>query len=617
VTVFHEVLSEQSPVTRSGRRRSPISSLPLRLPEVALISALGVFLVAEVFTGARREGEASPVAHLAYWFGQLLIVAPVVVRLFSSRARTRSDTIGLVLVLAVAEYLVKVCYSPTAFANPDELQHWRTATNILDLGTLFSPNYALPVSAEYPGLESVTAALVSVTGLPLFIAGLIVAGVAHLAFVALLFLLFDRVSGSSRLAGVAVVVYATNPHFASFDSLFVYGTLGLTFLAATLLVVHRLATGDVTASRPGWVVLGVLSVAATVVTHHISSFVLVFVLTLVAAATAVRQGVRAAAWPAAFAAVAAGLTALWMLVVAPDTLDYLRPTTIDRLGRLSWPFGANAEAVLQGRPLHHAAVGVVATAFMAVLLPVGCRQIWRMRRADGWAVAFAVASLGWYALVGLRLLFVDSTEIFGRASTYVYLPVGFVAAVALLHLAESVPRQPAGEVVAVCITIVIFISGMVNGWPPFWERLPGAYVPGGFERSVSPQGVEAARWAATDVEPGSRFAADLANYSLLGPYGDVEAIRDSGPLFRSDRLRPSDVAHIRRLAVRYVMTDRRLAELMPASGQYFSVDRLAGRYRGPLNAGAMEKFAHVPGVSRVYDGGDIKVYDLQGARYAR
>jgi hypothetical protein len=299
---------------------------------------------------------------------------------------------------------------------------------------------------------------------------------------------------------------------------------------------------------------------------------------------------------------------------APDTLSYLGAATTDLFGRLS---GAGAAPMTSDRPFGDAALGVLSTAFVAVLLPVGWRQVWRTRRDDGWAVGFAVASVGWYALLVLRLVLSDGAEIVGRASTYVYLPVGYVAGVALLHLAESVRRRPPARVVAVTIAVVLLASGLANGWPPYWERLPGSYQPGGFERSVSPQGVEAARWAATALGPGARVGTDLANYSLLGAYGDADPIRGAAPLFRSDRLRRSDVALIRAQAVGYVLTDERLTRMLPPSGRYFPVDPLRGRYRRPLAAAALGKFDHVPGVSRVYDGGDIKVYDLLGARYAR
>ena len=114
---------------------------------------------------------------------------------------------------------------------------------MLQSGKLFTVNYLLPVSPRYPGLEEVTAALSSVTGLSVFVTGLIIAGVAHLLFVSVLYLLFREVSGSHRVGGVAVLYYASNPLFTSFDSMFVYQTLALAFFALTLLTAWRLPRG--------------------------------------------------------------------------------------------------------------------------------------------------------------------------------------------------------------------------------------------------------------------------------------------------------------------------------------------------------------------------------------
>ena len=63
------------------------------------------------------------------------------------------------------------------------------------------------------------------------------AGVAHLLFVCVLFVLFRYVSGSHRVAGVALLLYSSESLFQSFDSMFVYQTLALPFLGLTVLAV--------------------------------------------------------------------------------------------------------------------------------------------------------------------------------------------------------------------------------------------------------------------------------------------------------------------------------------------------------------------------------------------
>ena len=228
---------------------------------------------------------SSPWADRAYWLGQALVVAPVAERLLSRRRLTPVETATLVVVLTVAEYLLKVCYSPIGFTFTDELLHWRSTVNVLQTGKLFTANYGLPISARYPGLEEATSALISVTGLPVYVAGLIVAGTAHLLFVCFLYLAYRCFSRSHRIAGIAVLVYSSTPTLNSFDAMFVYETLALAFLGLAVLASWRTATGQSSAERARWFVLAVLAIFATVVTHHVTSYVLVAAMLLVTVAS--------------------------------------------------------------------------------------------------------------------------------------------------------------------------------------------------------------------------------------------------------------------------------------------------------------------------------------------
>jgi len=145
----------------------------------------------------------------------------------------------LAVALALATYLVKYLYSPVAFEFSDEFLHWRTLTTLLATYHLFGVNNALPVSPAYPGIEVATSALIDLTGLTVFPAGLIVAGLAHLVCTAALYALFRLVAGSARVALAAVTVYATNPHYQVFDAIFGYQTLALAFFALALLAFRK------------------------------------------------------------------------------------------------------------------------------------------------------------------------------------------------------------------------------------------------------------------------------------------------------------------------------------------------------------------------------------------
>ena len=69
-------------------------------------------------TGSRAAaGWAEPL----FWTGLLVLVMPFTARL-ASTAAPRRERVGLVVLLALALYLVKVVHSPYAFTFPDEFE---------------------------------------------------------------------------------------------------------------------------------------------------------------------------------------------------------------------------------------------------------------------------------------------------------------------------------------------------------------------------------------------------------------------------------------------------------------------------------------------------------------
>src|SRR5579875_653358 len=312
-----------------------------RLGASVLIMASGVFVIS-LADAAGRSGSASVIWVATYWLGEAIMFAPVVWRALSRSGPGESEAAGLVTGLALATYLVKFIYSPAHFAFPDELQHWRTTVNLLSSHHLFGVNYVLPVSPVYPGLEEVTGALVAVTGLPIFAAGMIVAGLAHLLLTVALYVLFRQVSGSARIAVAACVIYATNPHYQVFDAIYGYQTLALAFFGFALVAVLRLTGRADPAGRARWWILAVALAVATVVTHHVTSYMLVGTLVLLAAVGGARRVLMrrrgavarrsredrrtGAARLALLAEICAAFIAVWLRWVAPVTISYLTPT---------------------------------------------------------------------------------------------------------------------------------------------------------------------------------------------------------------------------------------------------------------------------------------------------
>ena len=262
---------------------------------------------------------------LLYFVGEFVIVLTPLLFLYLNRVVSHAAGLWMSLSIGLATFVVTLCYSPSAFAFSDEYQHSYTARSILRTGHLFHANPALPVSAQFPGMEIATSQLSKLSGLSIFASGSIVAGLAHVVLTGLVFLLAREFGLSARASAFAVVVFTTGYDYQSFLSYFAYETFAVPFLVATvILFVKMLRSVDRRMTR----LYGVGAVATgfvTTVTHHVTSFfmvLLVLLLALTAFIWSPRWRRRVA--PLAVGAVLLGGLAVWDLGVATDTFHYLR-----------------------------------------------------------------------------------------------------------------------------------------------------------------------------------------------------------------------------------------------------------------------------------------------------
>jgi hypothetical protein len=142
-------------------------------------------------------------------------------------------------------------------------------------------------------------------------------------------------------------------------------------------------------------------------------------------------------------------------------------------------------------------------------------------------------------------------------------------------------------------------------------------VVGADPRSIEPQGVAAAEWTRRWLGPGNRVVADRTNRLLLGSYGaqwPVSAFVDHVPvsdLFFAEDLGQDQLDTLRRGQIRYVLVDRRLGSGLPGVGVYIEFGETnAFHHTVPVSRTALTKFDDEPLASRIYDSGDITIYDV-------
>ncbi len=597
---------------------------------VAVLAA-GVLAISAAYAVGRagHGGSAHEAAVAGYWAGQALIFAAPAALVLGRERPAEAPAAWLAVALGLATYLVKYLYSPGGFQFSDEFLHLRTLASLQGTHHLFGVNDALPVSPGFPGIEIVTSALTDLTGLAVFPAGLIVAGLAHLILTTALYTLFRQVSGDPRIGLAAITVYATSPHFQVFDAIFGYQTLALAFFALALLALRAATRPDASRGRAtglgevgAWALAAVFA-AATAVTHHVTSYILVGTAILIAAAALLakdaRRSRRAYLGPACFAAGSAALVALWTGLVVPGTVSYLSPAVSQLSDGFRSALSGHLAQTGSTAPLPTPAADRVASIAVAVLImvviPFGWRQVWRTQRGDPWALALAAGAVLYYPCVALPFATADGSEIAGRLLTFVYIPVGYTLAAALVARPPAAALKLTGRrrATAGLATAVLLAGGITQGWPPWWERLPGRYVVDGFESGVNAESLAAAGWAAATLPPGQRFAADYTNYILLGTLGGQNPVNGLTALFCGRSWTLADALIARQQAVRYLVVDLRTSQQRAPDGSLFAE---ANTCPTPIPRADLVKFDAVHGITRVYDSGNIVIYDLSEAEYA-
>lgn len=675
------------------------------VPPIALAAATGLVVVAFANTVARVSG---PGATALWWAGLVAIMLPAAIRLLG-KAAGRGERLAIVALTGLALYVVKLLHGPGAFVMFDELQHLATLLDIGETGRLFTPNTILVASPYYPGVE-VLADLLHRSGLPVWESGALVIGAARLLQVIAMFLLFERVSGNARIAGVGTLIYMTNPSFVFFDAQFSYESVALPLATYAVWLIARrepVAESPEPPSRPGrwWfrihpaggfgttggtrlglTLLAVLAIASVVVTHHVSAIALSGFLVAWAIVSLGYKLLRRAggADVVTFAVLAVVMTSAWMLYVATVTVRYLAPAVggavtqvIDMVGGEESGRELFRSATGQAAPAWEQGLGYAAVGVALLLLPIGLPVVWRRYRDRSAAMTLALVAL-LYPVTLVARLTQRGAELSARSAEFVFLGIGFVGAVGLVALMErftewrsSGPQRTGGllalrraapvapmsatassatadpdapvlrpvlpppsppdrrlafgvRAAAVIGILVLSTGGVILGIPA-WARLPGPYLVSADPRSIEPQGLAAAAWADRWLKPDSRFLSDRTNRMLLAVYGrqhPITAVGDRidvkeaffGPTLRSD-----DAARISRAGVRYVIADRRLATSLPYVGVYMERGEVSSRgpWQNPMPIAAFDKWETIDGSDRIYDAGDIRIFDVGGLTGAR
>ncbi len=592
-------------------------------PGLAVLMAIGLLIVSVAFNAARDEQSW---ASIAYWIGLIIVVGAPAARMLQPGV-DRTERLAVVIALGLALYWTSVLRSPSNLTGYDDLLNFRTLLDVLSSGHLFTENPLLLVNGLYPSLPATTTAFSQVSGMDPFLTTVVIMGLLRVILVLATFLLFETISGSSWIGGVAALLYMTNPDFLFFNASYVYESFALPFAVVTLWLIAERQSA-VGRTYRGLTVVALLAVAAVVMGHHLTTAALAAALVIWSGAVTYRrwrgQQLGRTQDVSGMAAITIIGAVAWSLYFATEMIKYVGSLTLATLGGAigfltgSGPGRELFKAAGSTTPPEERLVALAAILIVVVTLPIGLVILWRTLRTRPAALLLGVVALGYPASQVLRLTSSGGLEVASRANSFVFIGVAFTMALVAVAVIGRLGRAPRAVVqpVATALVVVMFGGAVVLG-STWWSRLPGPFIVGGESRAISPQGAAAASWMLAELGPDNRVAADRTNRLLVGADGrqrvvfDARDVVELWPLYADPTFDGPAIFALRSQDIRYVLVDRRLSTAIPRIGLYFDQSELQQPHTTPIAAAGLDKFDADARVDRIYDSGAIRIYETQ------
>lgn len=569
-------------------------------------------------------------AEWLFWIANIVPFAVFSTVLLAARPspRLRKFTIAAVGLYPSIVYRLS---SPLVLGGFDEHLHEQELLNLLRGSGLFEPNPMLTAGPNYPGMELFTGVVVRLTSMPVMLAISIVVLLCRLVLVLTIYNAALTVSPSPKVASLTVLFYAVSPQFYFFNSQFSYQTMALTLGLGGLFLLRRAQLADDRTTRRRLSLAGTLGLIAVVVTHHVTSWIMLgFLITW---ALLARPGTRSVLFRAASAMGAA--VACWTAASASRLTAYLGPLLGADIKQVKAFMAGTAQrsvfASAAGNgatPLWERGILVSYSLICAcAAIVVGVILASRARRAqDHMLGLLSVLCLAFP--VTLASHFVPSAADLGdRASTFFFLPLALSCSLVVMHDSRVVDyvsrrrrRPPATLALLLSVTSLAYLGGAMLGAGPNWEWLPGPYLVSADPRTQDAETLAAVRWAAAHLPPGSRIAADRVPADLLAGQARLWPVIAPGQglepawLYFSPTWTLYQTDVVRRLHVQYIYVDQRLADSLPHEGYYF----YPGESPKPRHVSGedLSKFAHVPELTVSYQHGPVTIYTTAGFRVA-
>jgi hypothetical protein len=315
------------------------------------------------------------------------------------------------------------------------------------------------------------------------------------------------------------------------------------------------------------------------------------------------------------------LTSAWLLVVAKSTAQYLgivlseavlavfRLIAAEETGRALFVSTSGYVA-----PVWERVIGLGSIAIIVVVLPFGLWAIWRQYRQNSLVLVMSAMALTYLGMLGLRLV-PAAWETSNRSAEFLYVGLSLVIAAGVTEIWTLTQAAKIGPIIVTIGLTWMFFGGIVAGWPENLRLARIDQVRVGDQILVS-QEAAASSWMLGHVGPGKIVAADDSNSRLLLTTANEQAL--TGYAYNIDNVlgaptfQANQIQILRKFQVEYALVDRRRISGDNMLGYFFVPKKpVAGWDVGLFDLDRLIKFDLAPGAERIFDSGDIAIYDVK------
>jgi hypothetical protein len=634
----------------ASHRRSPVSRRkPQRISASAAVLLIGCCelagMAAIVWSYAIARTTLTSTSEFGwFWVGMSLVELPIA-GLAAARATSRATRGALLLLYGIVSYAPKLLRDPTSPLYHDEYAHWRATYEILSTGKLFQPNPMVPITARYPGLHAATAALIHATGLSIWQASTLLLIVFHVSLLIGMAALAQSLGMDNRTAALVAILYGLNSSFLYFDTQYAYESMAITLVVWTLVAFVQAIRSQSRGGRMAWSVLTVTLSGGTVITHHLSTCVLVLIMVLASLTVSlpflVRYGEPArpsavTAWTVTLVTVL--MAGAWFYFVAPSTWSYLSPYFDKGLAELIQVSGGSGGS----RQLFSAslspwweqytaylvtvfALGLVAGGLLLIRVRIKQGRLPRGRRR-ALLSAFSMSGLIYFPSI-LFIFSPTGAQGARRSWAFTWIGVSILAGLAGVWLLDWAGRDArlwkriGLRTGLAAILVVCLVGGTAAGLDAAY-RFPGPFLYGSDARSVTPELLATSAWFSkrfgidnnviTDRYTGlifDSFGLENVEYpSGVLPFYSLYLAKPGAPISPSYLLPNLSLSH-----VTYLIVDERMADELPQLGVYFtSADPASLQPQGgkPAFYGRLAKFNTYSWLIKVYQSDNYSIYRI-------